>query len=239
MSSAAEELRDVLTYAKYAFLVGNQVSNKDFYDRATPDSPPVLLVHGFLGTRGAMIPMELRLKRDGFAVFSIDLGVLNIKDIKQSALKIERKINRILREVDLWKIDIVGHSMGGLIGLHYVKQLAGHKRVRKLVTIGTPHEGTWTAVAGVALIGLLSPSSWQLLPGSDFLKDLQTGALPPSVEYHSIAGRRDRICPAARARLHGGLHHEVDVGHAGLINSKRVYRIVRDILLAQRPDSEE
>ena len=63
---------------------------------------------------------------------SFNLGTLNVRDIRRSAFLIHRKIERILAQTPSQRIDIIGHSMGGLIGLYYVKKLGGHARVRKL-----------------------------------------------------------------------------------------------------------
>ena len=130
-------------------LRGNWEDDPQTFEDCTPERPPVLLLHGFLGTRGALFLLEQRLKNDGYAVFSINLGLLNIGDIRKSAYRIHLEIERILEAADgrIEKIDIVGHSMGGLIGLYYAQAMGGHERVRKLVTLGTPWRGTWFALA--------------------------------------------------------------------------------------------
>jgi len=50
-------------------------------------------------------------------------------------------------------IDIVGHSMGGLVARYYIENLGKDENIRKLVTIGTPHWGSTLAnisnIAGV------------------------------------------------------------------------------------------
>src|SRR6185369_5792728 len=117
---------------------------------------PVLLIHGYLGTRGSMYILERRLNDDGLCVFSFNLGSLNVRDIRTSAFLIHRKIESILAQTTVRHIDIVGHSMGGLIGLYYVKKLGGADRVRKLVMMGTPIAGTWSALAGTTTLGLWS-----------------------------------------------------------------------------------
>lgn len=235
MGHPLDEIKEIGTYFRYMLQVGNQSEEKDFYDRVTPDVPPILLIHGFLGTRGAMFPLEVRLKRDGFVVFSINLGMLNIGDIRKSAHRIHRKIQSILREVDLGKIDIIGHSMGGLIGLYYIKKLGGAKHVRKLVTLGTPHLGTWFSMVGVMSLGIISPSIWQLVPNNFFLRELRATPLPEGVSYHSIAGSHDVICPPQYCHLEGSEYTEVPCGHAGLATSQTVYRAIRSILL-ESPD---
>lgn len=231
LTSAFDELREVATYFRYLLQIGNRVQEKDFFDRVTLDVPPVLLIHGFLGTRGAMFPLEYRLKRDGFVVFSINLGMFNVGDIRKSAFRIHSSIRDILREVDLGKIDIIGHSMGGLIGLYYIKRLGGHQFVRRFISTGTPHLGTWFALMGIPLFGLISPSVWQLMPNNFFIQELQATPLPPEVSYHSIAGSHDILCPPKYCYLEGANNIEIECGHAGLATSQQAYHTIRDILL--------
>lgn len=225
------ELKEIATYFRYLVQMGNREKSTDFYDRVTPDVPPILLIHGFLGTRGAMFPLEYRLRRDGFVVFSLNLGALNIGDIRKSAYRIHRHIQDILREIDLEKIDIIGHSMGGLIGLYFIKQLGGDQFVRRFISLGTPHHGTNFAFVGVPPLGVLSPAIWQLLPNSFFIQELRATPLPQEVSYYSIAGSRDLICPSRFCRLDGAEYIEIECGHAGLATSRAVYNAIRDILL--------
>jgi triacylglycerol esterase/lipase EstA (alpha/beta hydrolase family) len=209
---------------------GNRIRRKSFYERVSEEHPPVLLIHGFMGTRGSMYILERRLNQDGLCVFSFDLGPINLRDIRQSAVLIHRKIDSILSQVPVHKIDIVGHSMGGLIGLYYVKKLGGHAKVRRLVMMGTPQAGTWSALLGVASIGLVSASSWQILPRSSFLAELAEGPLPREVEYVTIAAQRDWVCPPGSTYLPGARRIAVPFGHSSLVMSEEVYRHVRKAL---------
>jgi triacylglycerol lipase len=222
---------------------GNRIRRKAFPLGETAalgeEETPVLLIHGFLGTRGSMYVLERRLNQDGVTVFSFNLGSLNMRDIRRSAVLIHGKIESILAQTPVKKIDIVGHSMGGLIGLYYVKKLGGHAKVRKLVMMGTPHHGTWSALLGIATVGLLSESSWQILPDSSFLAELAEGPLPPSVEYFTIAAQRDWVCPPASTFLDGATRLTVPLGHSSLVVSDEVYRHVRWALQRKAPDGEE
>src|SRR5437867_2419288 len=119
---------DGLSYLRH-LVRGNRIRRTDAFDEVTPESPPVLIIHGFLGTRGSMYMLERRLVQDGFVCVSFNLGTLNVRDIRRSAFLIHRKIERILAQTPSQRIDIIGHSMGGLIGLYYVKKLGGHARV--------------------------------------------------------------------------------------------------------------
>lgn len=217
---------DGLSYLRH-LARGNRIRRGAAFDGVTPASePPVLIIHGFLGTRGSMYMLERRLVEDGFVVVSFNLGTLNVRDIRRSAFLIHRKIERILAQTPSQRIDIIGHSMGGLIGLYYVKKLGGHARVRKLIMMGTPVRGTWVALMGVMTLGLWSTSSWQLLPRSRFLDELAQGPLPPGVEVHTIAAARDWVVPLPTTRISGANATTVPLGHSSLVVSEEVYRRV-------------
>jgi triacylglycerol esterase/lipase EstA (alpha/beta hydrolase family) len=230
---------DGLSYLRH-LVRGNRLRRRDAFTEAAPASPPVLLIHGFLGTRGSMYMLERRLVDDGFVVVSFNIGTLNVRDIRRSAFLIHRKIERILAQTPSQKIDIIGHSMGGLIGLYYIKKLGGHARVRKLVMMGTPVRGTWSALAGVLTLGLWSTSSWQLLPRSRFLDELAQGPIPPNVEVSTIAAARDWVVPLGTTRLQGASANlTVPLGHSSLVVSEEVYRRVVNTLRPPRDPSFE
>jgi pimeloyl-ACP methyl ester carboxylesterase len=226
---------DGLSYLRH-LVRGNRLRRRDAFGSMTLDAPPVLLIHGFLGTRGSMYMLERRLVDDGFVVVSFNIGTLNVRDIRRSAFLIHRKIERILSQTPSQRIDIIGHSMGGLIGLYYVKKLGGHVRVRKLVMMGTPVRGTWSALVGVVTLGLWSTSSWQLLPRSRFLDELSQGSIPPGVEVHTIAAARDWVVPLPTTRLRGANATTVPLGHSSLVVSEEVYRRIVNTL---RPPREQ
>jgi pimeloyl-ACP methyl ester carboxylesterase len=228
---------DGLSYLRH-LVRGNRLRRRDGFAEMPEKaaSPPVLIIHGFLGTRGSMYLLERRLVEDGFVCVSFNLGTLNVRDIRRSAFLIHRKIERILAQTPSQKIDIIGHSMGGLIGLYYVKKLGGHQRVRKLIMLGSPAHGTWTALAGVATLGLWSTSSWQLLPRSRFLDELHQGPLPAGVEVSTIAAARDWVVPLGTTRLQGANAMTVPLGHSSLVVSEEVYKRVVNTL---RPPHEQ
>ena len=220
---------DGLSYLRH-LVRGNRIRRSDAFDEVTPEAPPVLIIHGFLGTRGSMYMLERRLVQDGFVCVSFNLGTFNSRDIRRSAFLIHRKIERILAQTPSQRIDIIGHSMGGLIGLYYVKKLGGHARVRKLIMMGTPVRGTWAALAGVLTLGLWSTSSWQLLPRSRFLDELAQGPMPPGVEVTTIAAARDWVVPLRTTKLAGANAMTVPLGHSSLVVSEEVYRRVVNTL---------
>jgi pimeloyl-ACP methyl ester carboxylesterase len=234
-SSVAQDLAGTthgLSYLRH-LARGNRIRRQTTFDKIDESSPPVLLLHGFLGTRGSMYLLERRLVEDGFAVFSFNLGTLNSRDIRRSAFLIHRKIERILAQTSWDKIDIIGHSMGGLIGLYYIKKLGGNERVRKLIMMGTPVRGTWVALAGIFTLGLWSTSSWQLLPRSRFLDELAQGPPPTDVDVFTVAAARDWVCPLPSTRLPGTTSITVPMGHSSLVVAPDVYARIRGTLRPQ------
>ena len=231
-SSVGQDLAggaDGLSYLRH-LARGNRTPREVNFENIAAASPPILLIHGFLGTRGSMYLLERRLLDNGFVVVSFNIGAINVRDIRRSAFMIHRKIERILAQTPSQKIDILGHSMGGLIGLYYVKKLGGSARVRKLVLMGTPVRGTWIALAGVATLGLWSTSSWQLIPRSRFLDELAQGPLPTTTEVHTIAAARDWVVPIETTRLPGANATTVPLGHSSLVVSEDVYKRLIAIL---------
>ena len=201
---------------------------------------PVLLLHGFLGTRRVLDVFERRLRRDGLCVWSIHLGGLfdayNTRGIEECAEKVREKVERLYSRYQLGPLSIIGHSKGGLIGRYYVKRLGGDRRVRNLITLGTPHNGTPTAYIGCATVGLVAKSVWQMTPMSPFIRRLKIGAFPRHVRFVSIYSKLDRASPFPCCILEdnqaGNLFNiEVPgVTHREFVYRRAVYELVRQQL---------
>ncbi len=198
---------------------------------------PVLLLYGFLGTRRVLDVFERRLRRDGYCVWSINLGGLfdayNTRGIDECAEKVREKVERLYSRYELGPLSIIGHSKGGLIGRYYVKRLGGDRRVRNLITLGTPHNGTPTAYFGCATVGLVAKSVWQMTPMSPFIRRLKIGAFPRDVRFVSIYSKLDRASPFPCCMLEdkqGGNLFNIEVPgvtHREFVYKRSVYEIVR------------
>ncbi|MCD6287846.1 MAG: alpha/beta fold hydrolase, partial [Candidatus Hydrogenedentes bacterium] len=127
---------------------------------------PILLVPGFgafapcMGSLGHM----LRSRGSG-PVFEFQPGVM-FAPIEEFANRLSARIDSILKSTGADRIDLVGHSMGGLVARYYIEQLGGDSKVRRCVTIHTPHHGT--------ILAFLVPgeNTRQMRPHSTFLTRL-------------------------------------------------------------------
>jgi hypothetical protein len=195
----------------------------------------MLLVHGFLATPGILGGLAARLSRMGYCTHDVDLGGIfgriNVRPIEELARVVAERVEQLVHDHTRQRIDLVGHSEGGLVGRYYVQKLNGADRVRHLVTLGTPHRGTPWAYPGYVL-GRVLPSLAQMVPGSPLLRDLTDGSFPAGVRLTSIYSRRDAICPPVSCRLDdGGRAHLKNVelargGHLAFLSSARISSII-------------
>lgn len=197
--------------------------------------PPVLLVHGYLATRGSLHLLERRLHDRHHLVFSYRLGLINLGDIRESAALIARKVESLVGQTSVRKVDLVGHSMGGLVGLYYVKRLGGRHRVRKLILLGTPAGGTWSALLGL-VTAPFGRASLQLLPSSPFLRELNESPMPRGVEVVSIGGERDLLAPLSSTVLKDVRHIALPTNHSGFLVDAAVAETIDRLLRAPSPD---
>ncbi|MFD4835571.1 esterase/lipase family protein [Streptomyces uncialis] len=135
-----------------------------------PDTaPPVVLLHGFVDNRSVFVLLRRVLGRHGRRVEALNHSPLTC-DIRTAAEVLGRYVEELCERSGQPRVDLVGHSLGGLIGRYYVQRLGGDARIRTLVTLGTPHSGT----RAVPLMDV-HPVVRQMRPESDVIAEL---ALP-------------------------------------------------------------
>jgi pimeloyl-ACP methyl ester carboxylesterase len=214
-------LSETVAALRYAWgeLHGNEIEARELGKPAAGFREPILLVHGWLGTRGVLAFLERRLKRAGYPVFSIDLGPLNVGDIERSSELVVEKVNRLSERLGFRRITALAHSMGGLIALWGVKKLNLGDHVRRLITVGSPFRGTPWGYAGLTLVGPLRRSLLQMAPGSEFLRELNAAPPAENVEIVCFAARHDALVAPQSATLDGARNILIDGGHASLITS--------------------
>ncbi|MFF6976846.1 lipase family alpha/beta hydrolase [Streptomyces sp. NPDC008343] len=146
----------------------------------TETNPPVVLLHGFIDNRSVFVLLRRSLAQHGrHQVESLNYSPLTC-DIRTAAELLGRHIEGICERTGSRQVDVVGHSLGGLIARYYVQCLGGDARVRTLVTLGTPHSGTC-----VVPLANAHPIVRQMRPGSPVLEKLAGPA--PGCRTHFVS----------------------------------------------------
>jgi pimeloyl-ACP methyl ester carboxylesterase len=146
----------------------------------TEAKPPVVLLHGFIDNRSVFVLLRRSLAQHGRQqIESLNYSPLTC-DIRAAAELLGRHIEGICERTGSERVDVVGHSLGGLIARYYVQCLGGDARVRTLVTLGTPHSGT-----RVVPLANAHPIVRQMRPGSELLEELTRPA--PGCRTHFVS----------------------------------------------------
>jgi triacylglycerol lipase len=181
----------------------------------------VVLVHGYGGNRTSFFLLSAYLRAHG-------IGQLLAFDYKAS-LGIEHSARALAeylqRHVRGGRVDLVCHSLGGLVARVYTEQLGGARRVDRCITLGTPHKGTYNAYWLASRVGR------ELRPDSAVLERLAASAVRPSrVRYTSIVAGSDNVVIPRVFAAGQDTVHVPDVGHLGMLFSPGVFRAVLERL---------
>ena len=109
----------------------------------------VVFIHGYICNRGLWNPWMKRLLKLDRAFVAVSLEPL-FASLDDYVPQIERAVRRVEAATGLAPV-IVAHSMGGLVARAWLRSRAARKRsdgtdeAARLITIGTPHRGTWLA----------------------------------------------------------------------------------------------
>ncbi len=163
------------------------------YDSLAQPLFPEIQISGALTDQGyqdvdqIFLPLGY-IKDYNYFVFTYDWR----DNLTVTAQKLEQKINQVLEQTQHSQVDIVAHSMGGLLARRYIAD--NHQdKVNKLIEVGVPHLGSpqmfYQLMYGLTLgksflnffnIGIDSlsvkklltnfPSAYVLLPSEEYLK---------------------------------------------------------------------
>jgi triacylglycerol esterase/lipase EstA (alpha/beta hydrolase family) len=217
--------------------------------QAAPGRDPVIVVNGLFGVGFAYEPLVARLRADGYRVWDFELPTLGTQDIRLSAQALNTFADAVRAQTGAAKVDLVGHSEGGLVSRAYVKYYGGAAEVDSLVTLGTPNYGTVAAnIVRVFTLGTCVgiTACGQMTIGSGFLADLNAGDdSVGNVAYTNIATVMDELVqPYTNSFLNAADGNITNralqsqcflriVGHLGLIVDGAVYSGVEDALEKQ------
>lgn len=181
----------------------------------------VLLIHGFVCNRGLWNPWMHRLQAIDAPFVAINLEPVfgSIDKYVQSIDDAVAQLNALTGHPPV----VVAHSMGGLAVRAWLRDQQSDDRVHSVVTIGTPHKGTWMARFAI------TANTRQMRRSSPWLQALAAGETPQRrAMFTCFFGHCDNIVlPASTARLPGADNRHVPgVGHVHMAFQPAVYEEV-------------
>jgi triacylglycerol esterase/lipase EstA (alpha/beta hydrolase family) len=200
-------------------------------DRRSGERPIVLLVHGYFCNGGVWRDYVRWLEERGFAVFTVSIEPV-YGSLEESSRGLEARIDSILEATGAPCLALVCHSMGGLVARAYLRR-CGADRVDRIVTLGSPHQGT--ALAGIAYgengSAMRIGSAWLSDPlNVEGLAQVRNGVTTIiSRDDNLVAPYRNGMLPSARSIEIAG------IGHLSMTASRTVFEIVATMLSDGRP----
>jgi triacylglycerol esterase/lipase EstA (alpha/beta hydrolase family) len=177
----------------------------------------VVFIHGFMCNRGLWTPWLRQLRAEGRAFVAVNLEPV-FGSIDDYVPLVDAAVARVTAATGLPPV-LVCHSMGGLAARAWLRARDADARVRHIVTIGTPHHGTWPARFSHVANGR------QMRQGGLWLRQLAQDEPPQrAARFTCWYSSCDNIVfPASTATLRGALnHHVAGVAHMALAVSPAV-----------------
>ena len=176
---------------------------------------PVLLLHGLFVNKASWFWFKYRLRQQGFNnVVTMNLSSWHNEEVLTEL--VAKKVDELRHQVGVNKINIVGHSMGGLIARNYIQLRGGSDKVERLICLGSPHHGSKLAAFTLDPLGKL------LVPNSDFLQRLNQAPIPENVATTNIYTCKDNmVLPNESCQIPWAQNIALDrMGHTALIYRK-------------------
>lgn len=218
-------------------------SPDDWCEIAHAEDPKatVVVVCGFGASHRSVSAIRKRLLRDGYDVVVLAMTLSELSDGVLGLRHMAERLSLVVQSLAKKSLPVflVAHSAGGLVARYFVQALEGHLYTQGVVTLATPHRGTWVAALGfVTPLILKAKVLWEMLPVSQFIRTLNKAPLASTVQVLSIRSKRDMLCPPHATRLPRrwkdipnvrGVDLE-DLSHMEFLMSKECYLLVEKFL---------
>jgi len=222
---------DFFMVGVFAALFPFRLSNTQ--PKVIKNQTPILLIHGYLHNSSGWFYMRRRLIKQGYRVYTINLGS-PFNSIQQYAQKVDREAKRIAAETGTQKLNIVAHSMGGLVASCYATDYAAAGSVEKVITLLSPMEGTTLAYLAAAI--KFGECASQMKRNSDFVQQQNLKNANCSTQFYHLSAVGDCIIrpnssalannPKAKTKQIFGL------GHTSALCSARVFKCIDNAISA-------
>lgn len=177
---------------------------------------PVLLSNAtLLNSYADWAGFAKRLAEAGYCVFSTNAGgsegspIQTVGPVAGTASKLAEFGDKVLAATGASKLDVVGHSQGGMNPRYWIKYLGGASKIGKLIGLAPSNHGTelfglLSLVHRIPptrdLVGLPFPSFNDQTRGSKFITELNAGGeTVPGIDYTVIETRNDEVVTPYRS----------------------------------------
>lgn len=169
--------------------------------------PPLVLVHGLLDTPAVFngLKRELGHRRQPLLIPALPLRLGRTR-VEEAAELLGSHIEAAFSLDE--PIDLLGFSMGGVIARCWIQLLGGHKRTRRFVSVGSPQQGTLTALpwpaqlfAGIADLRWGSALLERLNNDLDALRRIECHSFYSALDLAVLPGWRAVLPVGARTML--------------------------------------
>ena len=111
-------------------------------DGLAKERVPIVFVHGYMQNRVGFVGLARSLARRGLGPM-YGFNYPWFASVDSNARRLERFVARVCKESGSPAVDLVCHSMGGLVAMEMMRGEAKREKlaVRRCVTIATPHAG--------------------------------------------------------------------------------------------------
>lgn len=176
--------------------------------RASAASPGVVvLVPGYGGSTTGLDVLAARIRRTGRIADVVRLPGSGTGDLAAQAVTLNGYVTRALRS-GKGAVDVVGFSAGGVVARLWDVEDDGARKASRIITLGSPLNGTRIAAAGNAADPAACPAACQeLVPGSTLLTELRAAPFTGRPGWLSLWTEDDQVVrPPDSARLAGAVN---------------------------------
>jgi pimeloyl-ACP methyl ester carboxylesterase len=187
---------------------------------STSHPVPVVLVNGTFGNAeddfGALAPT---LANAGYCVYTFSYGapssqfIQSIGPVVASAQTLTAEVQQVLAQTGAAKVDLIGHSQGGMLAEYYAKVLGGAKNIRDLIGLSpTTHGTTLDGLANLAgffpgasaLVRASCPACADQEAGSAIVNQLDNGPIAQNGVNYTIIETLDEfvVTPVGSSFIH-------------------------------------
>lgn len=165
-----------------------------FLEPYDPGKIPILFVHGAAGSPQDWRYFIQHIDRSRYQpwIFYYPSGAR----LQTLSFLLREKIYDLYQKYRFEQLYVVAHSMGGLVARSaLIEKDIYHDAVKLFVSISTPWGGEQLAKTGVEKSPAVIPSWKDVAPDSDFIKEVFTVKIAPSIHYYLFFGHKGSGSP--------------------------------------------